>query len=204
MSTESIGAYTYSSAYSSLRASAEEQKLKQLAAKTDQENVAATGNTAIANEIMGFLSDIPKGEDGKLSFQDVDDYRATLETEWDLAVMADLEALGIDIDQQFPLTYDPATGKVTVAKGHKDKEAVDAYFEANPDKVEEFNQILQLGKLTTVADSQLSQTELTTNLQQQSLAWWYQDNTDPTSWFDGGSLMLTQGQSSYKSLNLMV
>lgn len=204
MSTSSIGAYQYNSAYTKLRAAAEEAKLNTLAAKADQETVAETGNTAMANQIMGYLSEIPKGDDGTLSFQDVDDYREQLETEWDVAVMADLDELGIDITQQFPLSFDPATGKVTVNSGHPDKEAVDAYFEANPDKVEEFHKIVQLGKLTAVADTQLSQTEMTTNLQQQSIAWWYEDNSDPTTWFDGGGLMAGSGLSSYSGINITV
>lgn len=203
MSTDAIGSYGYTNAYANLRASAEEEKLYAMAKQTDQEQAAA-GSTVMGREIMSYLSAIPKGEDNKLSFQDVDDYRTTLETEWDVAVMADLDALGVDISQQFPLTYDPATNKVTVNGDHPDKAVVDKYFEDNPDKVDEFEKIIQLGKLTKVADSQLSQTELTTSLQQQAIGWWFEDNTDPTSWFEGGGLMAGTGMASYTGLNLTV
>lgn len=203
MSTDAIGSYGYSSAYTKLRESAEQEKLYAMAAQAEKK-AEAEGSTGVAADLMNYLSKIPKGDDGKLSFKDVDDYRQKLETEWDLEVMADLDKLGVNIDQQFPLTYDPATGKVTVSGDHPDKAVVDKYFEDNPDKVKTFEEIVQLGKLTTVANSELSQTEMLTNLRQESLAWWYEDNSDPTSWFDGGGMLVGQGQAAYKGLNIKV
>jgi hypothetical protein len=119
--------------------------------------------------------------------------------------MADLKALGVDVSKEFAMTYDPDTGKVTVPDKTKDAEIINKYFEDNPDKVAEFYDIIQLGKLNATASSQLSQSQMLTSLRQQSLAWWYADNTDPTSWFEGGGLLAIGGNAtSYTGLNMMV
>jgi hypothetical protein len=206
MSTQSIGSYGYTSAYTKLREKAEEAKLYATAEQADKSTAANTSETSspMGKQIMDYLSEIPKGDDGTLSFKDVDEYRKKLETEWDVEVSSDLLKLGVDITQQLPLSYDPATGKVTVSKSHPDKAKIDAYFESNQDKVDEFEKILQLGKLTTTADEQLSQTEMGQNIQQQSLAWWFEDNSDPTTWFSGGGMMAGQGLSSYTGINIKV
>jgi len=208
--TSSIGSYGYTSAYTKLREAAEEKKLYALAQEADKENASkktdsnSEASSAMGKQIMDYLSEIPKGDDGKLSFKDVEAHRKKLEKEWDDKVAVDLAKLGVDVSKDLPLTFDPATGKVTVSSNHPDKAKIDAYFESNSEMVDKFEKILQLGKLTSVADSQLSQTELTTNMQQSSLAWWFEDNSDPTSWFNGGSLMAGRGVSKYSGINIKV
>lgn len=206
--THSIGAYEFNSAYARLREAAEEEKLYALAREADKEKASkeagSDGTSPVGKEIMEYLSKIPKGSDGKLSFKDVEEYRKELETKWDEEVAVDLAKLGVDVSQDLPLTYDPATGKVTVNSSHPDKAKIDAYFESNPDKVEQFQEILQLGKLTSVAESELSLTEMTTSVPQRALAWWFEDNTDPTTWFDGGGLMAGKGLSQYTGISLKV
>lgn len=203
MATQPVGSSGYLDTYALLQAANEEEQLYAQAEKAGKEN-DQTVTSALGNDIMSYLSKIPKGDDGKLSFKDVDEYRKKLETEWDVEVMADLQKLGVDITQQFPLSYDPTAGKVTVSSSHKDKVVIDKYFEDNPDKVKEFNEIIQLGKLTAEADSKLAQSQMVQNLQMQSLAWWYADNTDPANWFDGGGMLAGNGLSSYTGLNLKV
>ena len=203
MSTQSIGSSGYADTYSRLQAAREQQQLTEEATKVSKEQAAA-GTSSMGQDILSYLSMIPKGADGTLSFQDVDDYREELETFWDASVMADLEELGVDISEQFPLTYDATTGKVTVSSDHEDKEIIDQYFEDNPDRVAEFETIVQLGKLTATAEEKLSQDMMITDLQMQSLAWWYEDNTDPTSWFEGGGMLAMSGMSSYLGLNITV
>lgn len=197
----------YANTYSLLQTANEENALKAEAARMDlasKEEAAKEGSTSVETDILSYLAKIPKGDDNRLSFEDVDNYRSELEKKWDVEVMADLEKLGVDITQQFPLTYDPDTGKVTVSGEHPDKETIDKYFEDNPDKVDQFHDIIQLGKLTNVANSKLSQDQLTQNLQMNTLAWWYADNTDPGSWFQTGGMVARQGQSAYTGLNLTV
>ncbi|MBG0788882.1 MAG: hypothetical protein H0S80_00115 [Desulfovibrionaceae bacterium] len=203
MSTQSIGSNSYLDAYSLLQAATEQKQLQEEAAKVSREQ-AQYGTSSMGQDILSYLSKIPAGSDGMLSFQDVDDYREEMETRWDVEVMADLKELGVDITQQFPLTYSPTTGKVTVSGDHEDKATIDKYFEDNPDKVADFETIVQLGKLTATAEDSISLDMMSTDLQLQSLAWWFEDNTDPTSWFEGGGLLAFSGSSSYKGLNLTV
>lgn len=204
-STTSIGSDLITGTYNLLRASVEEKQLRQKAETLDSESNATTGSTGLKSEISTLLDQIPKGSDNRLSFQEVKDYREALGDKWDLEVMADLKGLGVDVSKEFVMTYDPDTGKVTVPEGTKDADVINQYFEDNPDKVKEFYDIVQLGKLTATASSQLSQSQMMTSLQQQSLAWWYADNTDPTSWFEGGGLLsIGSGATSYTGLNLMV
>lgn len=201
MSTQSIGNSSYSSLYALLNNSSTDVASSQ-SAKTGSENTS--WKTQIKNQIDGYLKDVPKGADGKLSFKDVEDYRKTLEKEWDESVMADLEALGVNIDDEFPLSYNQTTEKLTVADGHPDKEIIDQYFELHTEKIDEFINIIQLGKLTSLSQSNLSPTEMQKSLQQQAVSWWYADNTDPSTWFSGGGLVFGQGQSLYTSLDIQV
>jgi hypothetical protein len=205
MSTTSIGTDLITGTYTLLRASVEEKQLRQQAKALDEESTQSSGSTGLASDISSVLDQIPKGDDNRLSFQEVQDYRETLGDKWDAAVMADLKELGVDVSSEFAMTYDPDTGTVTVPDSTEDADIINKYFEDNPDRVEEFHTIIQLGKLASTASTQLSQSQMMTSLQQQSLAWWYADNTDPTSWFEGGGLLAMGGSSSsYTGLNLMV
>lgn len=203
MSISGIGSASYSNNLSLLQV-LQDDETSSTEASTSSLTATTTWQTQIKSQIDSYLSDIPKGDDGTLSFQDVDDYLTQLEEAWDETVKADLEALGVDPDAEYPLSYDPTTGKVTVSNDHPDKEVIDKYFEDNPDKVEEFETIIQIGKLTNLSNSSFTQTEIRQNIQQESMAWWYEDNSDPTSWFSGGGLVLGAGQTAYSGLNITV
>jgi hypothetical protein len=205
MATTSIGSDLITGTYTLLRASVEEKQLRQKAETLDTESNKSSASTGLKSEIAALLDNIPKGDDNRLSFTDVENYRKAMGDKWDREVMADLKALGVDVSKEFAMTYDPDTGKVTVPDKTKDAEIINKYFEDNPDKVAEFYDIIQLGKLNATASSQLSQSQMLTSLRQQSLAWWYADNTDPTSWFEGGGLLAIGGNAtSYTGLNMMV
>ncbi|EGB16019.1 hypothetical protein DND132_2816 [Pseudodesulfovibrio mercurii] len=206
MSTTAIGSNLITGTYTLLRASVEQKQLYQQAGTLDEESNQTSAATGLTSDIYALLDQIPKGDDNRLSFQEVEDYREELGDKWDASVMADLKELGVDVSAEFAMTYDPDTGKVTVPDDTEDADIINKYFEDNPDKVQEFYTIIQLGKLTSTASSTLSQDELMTSLQQQSLAWWYADNTDPTSWFEGGGLLSMSGSTStaYTGLNLFV
>lgn len=201
-----IGSDLIANTYTLLRASMEETQLHQQAEALDAKSKESNKNTGLASEISALLDQIPKGDDNKLSFQEVEDYRKSLGDKWDASVMADLKKLGVDVSSEFAMTYDPKTGKVTVPADTKDADVINKYFEDNPDKVQEFYDIIQLGKLTATASTQLSQSQKMVDLKQQTLAWWYADNTNPSSWFDGGGLLaFSQNASkSYTGLNLFV
>ena len=205
MST-TIGSDLINNTYTLLRGSIEEKQLYQQAkALGGDEDSKSDEPSALAAEILSILDQIPKGDDNRLSCQEVADYREKLGDKWDIEVMADLQKLGVDISKEFAMTYDPDTGKVTVPKDTPNADVINKYFEDNPDKVEEFRNIIQLGKLASTSAAKLPQNSLMTSMQQQSLAWWYADNTSPSSWFDGGGLLaMGQGTTSYQGLNLMV
>ena len=201
MSISSISS-GYAATYKLLQAASEEQALYEQAKATSQTDASKT--TGVGSNILSLLSKVPKGDDGKLSFQDVEDYREELGDAWDEKVMAALKELGVDVSQEMSMSYDAETGKVTVAEGTEGKEIIDQYFEDNPDVVKEFYDIVQLGKLTATADANLSQEQYVQSLKLQSMAWWYQDNISAQSWFEGGGLLSMQGATSYTGLNLLV
>jgi len=202
MSIASIGSL-FTSTYTQLQAANEEKALTERAAEISAATTSST--TGVGTDIMTLLSQVPRGDDGKLSFQDVEDYREELGDAWDEKVMADLKALGVDVTQDLAMSYDADTGKVTVADGTEGKAIIDQYFEDNQDVVNQFYDIVQLGKLTATAQSKLTQTQYLQDIQLQTMAWWCQDNVDTQSWFDGGGLLGLEGTtSSYTGLNLLV
>ncbi len=207
MSTQPIG-YANNSVLGSLlsQVNNQTQTEEQQAAAKQQTEFTGSWKSQIRSQIDSLLKDVPKGDDNKLSFQDIDDYRAKLEKEWDESVKADLKKLGVNTEKEFPLSWDAATGKLTVSKEHPDKEKIDKYFASNEDKVAEFQRIIQLGKMTSMSKENFTPTQMRQNIQKESMAWWYEDNSDPTTWFAGGGLLLGNGnnQASYTGLNLKV
>lgn len=172
---------------------------------TSGNSTSSSGMTsALRSQIDSILENIPKGEDGKLSFAEVEEYLETKQEAWDESVKADFEELGINTYDQFPLSYDAASGTVVVAAGHPDKQLIDNYFANNQDKVDELEEIIQIGKLTRTSSQNLSTTELKQSLQQTAMSVWFEDNTDPSSWFSGGGLMFGGGALSLSGLNITV
>lgn len=201
MSTQGIGYSSYSSSSLFLNNANNNTAAEQInGSKTDNKSMTS----ALRTQIDQLLANIPKGDDGKLSFKDVENYLKAEEAKWDEEVKADLAELGVSTDEQFPLSYDPQTGAVTVAEGHPDKAIIDKYFVDNPDKVAKFEEIIQIGKLTSTSTSNLTPVDLKRSIQQQAMSIWYEDNSDPTSWFSGGGMMFGNGQSSYQGLNIKV
>lgn len=200
MSTQAVGSSGYNGVANLLR---------QLKGQETEQGEASQKLTKgwrgrIREQVNNLLKDIPKGDDGKLSFKDIDTHRKDLEKKWDDAVKADLKKLGVDVEKEFPLSWDSSTGKLTVSKDHPDKKTIDKYFADNPDRVKDFKRIIQLGKMTSVSKQKLTPVDMQQSLQSQSIAWWYQDNTDPSTWFKGGGLLLNNNMKSYTGLNLKV
>ena len=159
---------------------------------------------AVWNSIQNILSEIPKRDGNRLSFQDIIDYRNAMETEWDQAVDGDLKGLGVDMSVKFRLRHDASADDVTASTDHPDKARIDAYFVANPDRANEFRTIIQLGKLANVAENKLSPQDMGQTLQVEAMAWWYQSNMDTTSLFGGGGVIFGAGGSAYKGLDIRV
>jgi len=204
MSTEAIGYSAYNLSNPTLQQATSQNQSQQVAQGESDESENGSLKSQIRNQINALLANIPKGDDGKLSFQDIKDYLDKEEKLWDDSVKADLAALNVDITSEFPLSYDAASGTVTVAEGHPDKALIDKYFELNPEKVEKFEEIIQLGKMTKISSSTQSATQLRRDIQQSAMSIWFEDNSDPTTWFSGGGMMFGQGQSTYTGLDIRV
>ncbi|WP_022660699.1 hypothetical protein [Paucidesulfovibrio longus] len=155
-------------------------------------------------QIDKLLEDVPVGSSGKLSFADVMDYRDKLRNEFEAIAKEDLEALGVDTERDFSLSYNATTGKVTVDSSHPDKAIIDKYFEDTPEMTEAFAKIVTLSKLTATAENKLSPTEFKRQMQTQAMAWWAEGNGS-SDWFSGGGMMLSPaGMSMLAGVNIQV
>ncbi len=159
---------------------------------------------AVRDRIKNILSEIPKRDGNRLSFQDIIDYRDALETEWDQTVGDDLKKFGVDMSVKFRLRHDAATNDVSASVDHPDKARIDAYFAANPDRADEFRTVIQLGKLVEVAENKLSPQDMNQTLQTEAMAWWYHSNMDTAALFNGGGVVFGAGSSAYKGVDILV
>lgn len=129
-------------------------------AKTSDSSTTIAGNYAVSgaqaasglltsqgrDELSKALDAMKKAGYTRFTFNDVEDYRKNLESEFSSAVKADLAKMGVDPDIQFNLVLD-ANGILKVISDHPDKTAVEAYFEDNPEMVEVFKHIQALSNL---------------------------------------------------------
>lgn len=171
--------------------------------KKRQDDAPQTGS-GVRGHIRALLANVPRRDDGRLSFKDVADYRDAVEAGWDRSVNAALTGLGVDVSRPFRLMTDPSTGAVTAGSDHPDKGRIDNYFASNQDKAEEFTRIIQLGKLVDTSDKRLTPDEMEQTLPLDAMAWWYQTNMDNGALFKGGGVVFGAGGSAYKSLDIRV
>nr|WP_321513912.1 hypothetical protein [uncultured Pseudodesulfovibrio sp.] len=170
--------------------------------KKRQENTVETRGD-VRNYIRGLLSQVESGDDGRLSFRDVVDHHALIQSSWNNAVKNELGQLGVDTLSPFRLMYDPA-GAVTVVGDYGDREMIDRYFSTNPGRVREMGDIIQFGRLASTAESRLSVQDMDQTLQTEAMAWWYSSNMDTTTLFAGGGTVFGAGNTPYKGLDILV
>lgn len=150
--------------------------------------VESLSTRELRDRINTILEDVPKSG-SKVSFQDVIDYRDKLQAEFEAKAKADLDALGVDTERDFTLSYDAGTNKVTVDSGHPDKKIIDKYFEDKPEMRDAFAKIVTLSKLSGCAEKKLSPTAFKQQMQQQAMTWWAESNGG-NDWFTGGGMMM--------------
>ncbi|MDD4733049.1 MAG: hypothetical protein PHX58_14090 [Desulfovibrio sp.] len=166
-------------------------------------DVSGLSTRELREQIDKILEDVPKSGN-KLSFQDVIDYRNKLREDFEAKAKEDLEALGVDTERDFTLSYDANTDKVTVDPNHPDKEVIDRYFEENPEMREAFAKIVSLSKLSGAAEKQLSPTQFKQQLQAQAMSWWAEENGN-MGWFSGGGMMMANaGLQIMTGVNMQV
>ncbi len=171
--------------------------------KKQQEEVAEPRAT-VRDRIRALLAEVPRQDGNRLSFQDIADYRNSLEKDWDAVVSGDLNSLGVDMDRFFRLTHDPGSGQVSTGVDHPDKAKIDQYFASNPEMADDFKSLLQLGKMVDVAERKLSPEAMNQTLDAEAMGWWYQSNMDPSALFTGGGIVFGGGSSAYKGLDIRV
>lgn len=153
--------------------------------------------------IQSILGSVPSRSTDSLSFREIVEYYESLQSEWNRAVNDDLVELGVAVTTPFRLMYDPA-GAITVAGEHGDKEMINAYFIANPGRIDELGESFRLGKLADTAQNRLTPGEMGQSLQVEAMAMWYASNMDPSSLYQGGGLLFGSGGGIYKGLDIMV
>lgn len=147
-------------------------------AKTSDSSTAIAGNYASSgaqatsgilttqgrDELSKALDAMKKAGYTRFTFNDVEDYRKNLESEFSKTVRADLKEMGVDPDIAFNLVLD-ANGNLKVISDHPDKAAVEAYFEDNPEMVDVFKHIQALSNLKKAQSRAPDQAaELTRNM----------------------------------------
>lgn len=154
-------------------------------------------------QILSLLNRVDGATGGGLSFADVIAHHEAVQSRWTGEVAGELAELGVNVDTSFSLMYDPA-GMVTAAGGHPDSEMINSYFVANPGRVGELGDILQYGKLASVAEAQLSQSEKDQAVSVEAMAGWYAGNMDIASLSSGGGMPFGAGGTVYKGLDIRV
>ncbi|CCH48283.1 hypothetical protein [Pseudodesulfovibrio piezophilus] len=156
------------------------------------------------DHIRRLLEGIPKRAGNRLSFTDISEYRTALESKWDMTVTRGLEAVGVDLTRTFHLSFDATTGSVTASSDHPDKAAIDAYFDTDAEVSEEFDTLVQLGKLVDVAERSLSSKQREQTLDSDAMTWWFQSSLPPSALFCGGGVIFGMGGSSFMGVDILV
>ncbi|WP_028571456.1 hypothetical protein [Desulfonatronum lacustre] len=205
MSTQAIDSAVYG--YSWQQAVNSGQTAETAQQTRTQQSGASSGQTSLKSQVRGhiesLLEDIPRSY-GKLTFQDVLNYKESREKEWSDSFKADMAALGVNTTTSLSLSLDPSTGLIEANGNHPDKAVVDQYFLDNPDMAEMFEKDVQLSKLTGIAERKLSPMELRQSLSMQNMAVWFESSLSSSSLFAGGGMVFGQAGTGYAGLDLRV
>lgn len=159
---------------------------------------------SVRASIEALVGEVPKGEDGKLSMQDIVDYRDELREKFEAIAELELGALGVDTDRDFTLSYDAATDKVTVDSSHPAKKLIDLYFEETPEMRDAFATLVSLNRVTSTMEAKTTPSQLRTQLQSQAMSWWLEESSD-SGWFSGGGMLMSSSAlTSLAGVNIKV
>jgi hypothetical protein len=197
---QAVQGYTYKRPKGS--ASDSEFPLGPEQSKTRRDDGPASGSL-LRGYLRDLLSTASPDADGQLTFAEIEIRHTELLETWNDEVKADLQGLGVDTATAFRLLYDPA-GSATGAGEHPDKAMINAYFAANPERVQQLGQALQFGKLAAAARSTLSEQDMNTPLSAAAMANWYAANMNHQSLFAPGGIVVGAGVAPYKGLDIRV
>lgn len=170
--------------------------------KTRRDQAPASG--AVMRSYLRDLLALAAPEAGaRLTFADVEARHTELLQNWNSKVQTDLEDLGVDTGTVFRLHHDPA-GSATVLGEHPDKAMINAYFAANPDKVERLGQVLRFGRLAAAAKNTPASKDMDRPMSAEAMAGWYADNMNTQNLFAPGGIVVGAGTAPYKGLDIRV
>lgn len=177
--------------------------------KKESEKQPSEQSQKLSARFDALVKEILRRSGSSISFSDLQKEADELEDEFDKQVKEELKALGVDTDKSFQLRYDAKTKKM-ICSNHPDKEKIEEYFNSNPDRVEQFRDIVDLRAITHYAQGnmspQLFQNRMTPQLFQQQMEY-----LSMSVWMDSmqggftGTMNMSSGGSSfYQGLNLQV
>ncbi|WP_018123192.1 hypothetical protein [Desulfovibrio oxyclinae] len=197
----SSNAYTVSSQKQEEAESA--SKTTDTANKSDESQKGSDGSS-VANRVAELLKEMPKDAFGRMSFEEISKYRKQVEEQFDSEIRAELKELGVDVDSKFQLIYDESTQRVVVGNDHPDKDKIEAYFADNPNRVKQFNTIMDLYEVEQLSQNRMNPQQLRQKLNTQSMAFWMQQNGG-NDMFTGIQGIMFDAQNSYmRALNMKV
>lgn len=161
--------------------STEESKkalLQSMADGASQQTSGLSMSQSALTRMQTILARIPKDENGRLTFTDAKQYKEMLEKDFRGTVAEGLRKLGVDEDVEFTLKLDPATGEMKVNCATEDKEKIEAFFEANPKLVKQFEEIHTLESATSYVGRKVSTPQLRREIQLQAASFWNNQNSD--------------------------
>lgn len=181
-------------------------------AESNASNVYSTGGDKkysdslegqIRKQVDEMLEGVPY-TGNKLTMQDVINYRDSKREQLEETIRADLDKLGVDLDQDIDLAYDSSSGLVYCSSDHPDADLINRYFKANPELCEEYADALKLSRMTSLAEEKMSPSQMRSALQQQAVSLWWEESGAGSQTTLMGSLGATSGLEAYKGLNLSV
>ncbi|WP_319584259.1 hypothetical protein [uncultured Pseudodesulfovibrio sp.] len=197
---QAVQGYTYKRPKKS--ASDSEFPLGPEQSKTRRDETAASGSV-LRGYLRDLLSTASPDSDGQLTFADVETRHTELLETWNDEIKGDLQGLGVDTSTAFRLLYDPA-GAARVVGEHPDKDMINAYFSANPERVQQLGQALQFGKLSAAAQNSLSEQDMNRPLSAEAMANWYATNLSSQTLFAPGGVVVGAGTAPYRGLDIRV
>lgn len=172
--------------------------------KTTEESSSSAGSAQLTSDILKLLETIPSAQQGYLSASDVQEQADKLEDEFDDQVLAELKELGVDTDAKFQLVYDSASDEVVCSKDHPDKDKIEAYFKANPERKEQFKSLICMRSLAQTASASMSPAMFEQQMALTSMSVWFGENMESSDFLGSQGIVYGAQSSYYKSINLTV
>ncbi|GEM_PF-867547 len=165
---------------------------------------SSASSTKLTSEILKLLQTIPAAQNGYLSFSDILEQADKLEDEFDDQVLADLKKLGVDTDTKFQLMYDSTSDSVVCSKDHPDKEKIENYFKANPERTEQFKALIGMRSLSATASTTASPDLFKQQMTLQSMSVWFGDSMTSSDFMGAQGIVYGAQSAYYKAINLTV